>query len=148
MVECLLLKQNLTHRNHIIIILSTVICRINSTFGQFRSGSGVHVPDDIDGLPSTHLLGPSLATNPDILLYEGEIDNGRAWRCIRPVIALWILPPVWAAAATKGLGYVLSTFTCDEAVCYVRKEYSSRTFYRVYPNRIEINNPVVRIPYG
>ena len=122
--------------------------QIIRTFGQFRSGSGVHVPDDIDGLPSTQLLGPSLATDPDLLLYEGEIDNGRAWRCIRPMIALWIFPPVWAAAAAKGLSYVFSTCTCDEAACWVRKEYSTRVFYRVYPNRIEINNPLVRIPFG
>ena len=34
------------------------------------------------------------------------------------------------------------------ACCWTRKEYSTRTFYRVYPNRIELNNPYVRFPWG
>ena len=52
-------------------------------FGNYRAGLTNLVPDDIDGLPSTHLYA-HLATDPDTLLYEAEIDQGRAFRCIRP----------------------------------------------------------------
>jgi len=52
-------------------------------FGNYRAGLTNIVPDDIDGLPSTHLYA-HLATDPDTLLYEAEIDQGRAFRCIRP----------------------------------------------------------------
>ena len=52
-------------------------------FGNYRAGLTNIVPVDIDGLPSTHLYA-HLATDPDILLYEAEIDQGRAFRCIRP----------------------------------------------------------------
>jgi hypothetical protein len=38
--------------------------------------------------------------------------------------------------------------TCDELCCWVRKEYSARTFFRVYSNRIEFNEPRARIPFG
>mmetsp|Transcript_9732 Transcript_9732/g.17704 ORF Transcript_9732/g.17704 Transcript_9732/m.17704 type:complete len:331 (-) Transcript_9732:728-1720(-) len=117
------------------------------TFGNFRNSS-VFVPDDIPGLPSTHLLGPHLATDPDTLLYEAEIDNGRAWRCIRPALLVWLCPFMWPLLLAKGLSRVCQTCTCDEACYWLRKEYSTRTFYRVYPNRIEVNNPHVRIPWG
>ena len=52
-------------------------------FGNYRAGLTNIVPDDIDGLPSTHLYA-HLATDPDTLLYEADIDQGRAFRCIRP----------------------------------------------------------------
>lgn len=32
--------------------------------------------------------------------------------------------------------------------CWVRKEYSSRSFFRIYSNRIEVNEPQVRFPFG
>lgn len=35
----------------------------------------------------------------------------------------------------------------DEICCWVRKEYSTRTFLRVYSNRIETNNPGLRYVY-
>ena len=114
------------------------------TFGIYRN-NGVVVPDDIDGLPSCRLI-PTLATNPDVLLYEAEIDNAYAWRCLRPVwIVFGICPPLWPAALACLQAGMCS---CDEIVCWVRKEYSSRHYYRVYPNRIEINQPFARIPFG
>ena len=55
------------------------------TFGRYRPNS-VWVPDDIDGLPSTHMDdGEHLASDPDTLLYSAEIDNGRACRFARPL---------------------------------------------------------------
>lgn len=114
------------------------------TFGLYRN-NGVQVPDDIDGLPSSRLIH-KLATNPDILLYEAEIDHGMAWRCLRPVwIIFGLVPPLWPAA----LGCLQAGMcSCDEIPCWVRKEYATRRYYRVYPNRIEINSPHARIPFG
>ena len=170
----------------------------NRTFGTLFRNSSVVIPDDIPGLPSTHYLGSHLATDPDTLLYEAEIDNGRAWRCVRFVNVLWICPCAWVYVCSKGLGGMFKYFTCDEgkfrvgflwaclfgssyvasscscyyhclshsfplpvtnnidriahkqiiACCWTRKEYSTRTFYRVFPNRIELNNPHVRFPWG
>lgn len=50
--------------------------------------------------------------------------------------------------ATKGLTKVFAKCACDEPFCWLRKEYSTRTYFRVYPNRIEVNNPTLRIPWG
>ena len=115
------------------------------TFGRYRPNS-VWVPDDIDGLPSTHLDdGQYLPTDPDQLLYSAEIDNGRAFRCFRPEHVLWLCPPLWPIILAGGINVMCqSCSTCDEMCCYVRKEYFKRTFYRVYPNRIEINEPHAR----
>lgn len=111
------------------------------TFGRYR-GNQVIVPDDIDGLPSTRDL-PTLATDPDTLLYDAEIDNGRAWRCLRPC---WAAVPFWPMAAVQCLA--CGGCSCDEMLCWVRKEYSTRNYFRVYANRIEVNNPRARIPWG
>jgi hypothetical protein len=83
------------------------------------------VPDDIDGLPSTRQHN-HLASDPDLLLYEAELDNGRAWRCIRPFWGTVVCFPVMIAQA-----YSLGGFSCDEVCCWVRKEYSTRSYYRV-----------------
>lgn len=56
------------------------------TFGHYRSGS-VLVPDDIAGLPSTQMRH-TLASNPDPVLYEAEIDQGRGMRGIRAFVAV------------------------------------------------------------
>jgi hypothetical protein len=58
------------------------------------------------------------------------------------------LPYFWVWAAARGLGVLLQCCSCDEIVCWLRKEYSTRTFFRVYPNRIEFNVPRMRIPFG
>ena len=86
----------------------------NRTFGTLFRNSSVVIPDDIPGLPSTHYLGSHLATDPDTLLYEAEIDNGRAWRCVRFVNVLWICPCAWVYVCSKGLGGMFKYFTCDE----------------------------------
>lgn len=114
------------------------------TFGVYRNGQTNLVPDDIDGLPSTH-IHKRLATDPDTLLYEAEIDNGRAFRCYRPWIAIYLCPCYWIYFASSGLSHFFGEFTCDEACCWVKKEYSTRTWFRVYPNRIEANYPKVRV---
>ena len=43
-----------------------------------------------------------------------------------------------------GIGKCFHECTCDEIICWLRKEYSTRTWFRVYPNRIEVNYPKVR----
>ena len=53
------------------------------------------------------MLGPHLASDPDTILYDAEIDNGRAFRCIRPIILCWLFPPSSLLLATKGIAYVL-----------------------------------------
>mmetsp|Transcript_26970 Transcript_26970/g.58481 ORF Transcript_26970/g.58481 Transcript_26970/m.58481 type:complete len:507 (+) Transcript_26970:93-1613(+) len=118
------------------------------TFGTLFRNSSVVIPDDIPGLPSTHYLGPHLATDTDTLLYDAEIDNGRAWRCVRFANLLWVCPCAWVYVISSGIGKMLKYFTCDEACLFTRKEYSTRTFFRVYPNRIELNNPYARYPWG
>ena len=107
------------------------------------------IPLQIDGLPSTH-ISKHLATHPDTLLYEAEIDQGRAFRCYRPITLLFCFPPVAIYYLTsQGFGKFLEICSaCDEACCWLRKEYSTRTWFRVYPNRIEVNNPRLRIPWG
>jgi hypothetical protein len=116
-------------------------------FGTFRPGS-VSVPDDIGGMPSTHIL-ESLPTSADPLLYEAEIDQGKAFRSYRPVFFCLFTPCGLVYLLTKLFSFTLfSQFSCDEACCWLRKEYSTRTFFRVYSNRIEINYPRLRIPWG
>ena len=116
-------------------------------FGTYRAGSNL-IPDDIAGLPSTH-ISEHLASNMDVLLYEAEIDHGYGFRFYRPEIALFFCTPYGLAyMATHGCSKVLNYCTCDQACCWLRKEYSTRRFYRVYPNRIVINEPALRIPYG
>ncbi|KAL3796154.1 hypothetical protein HJC23_000657 [Cyclotella cryptica] len=117
-------------------------------FGNFRNGTTNLVPDDIDGLPSTDILH-RLATNPGILLYEAELDQGRAFRCLR----LWpfllpLIPTCWAQVASHGLSNIISGCACDEPFCWLRKEYSTRAYLKIYPNRIETNNPSLRVPWG
>eukprot|EP00986_Skeletonema_menzelii_P018973 scaffold27039_cov150-Skeletonema_menzelii.AAC.6 len=118
-------------------------------FGNYRNGTTTLVPDDIEGLPSTHIY-KHLATDPDTLLYEAEFDQGHAYRCCQPWLAVFFLPAVWVYGAAKGFDYILTGAgcSCDEVVCWLRKEYSTRIFFRVYPNRIEFNSPGIRIPFG
>lgn len=110
------------------------------------SGSNL-VPDDCGALPSTH-MAEHLATNSDLILYEADIDHGHGYRCYR-LLYMWLITPIgWAYVAVQGLSVVCKHCSCDEACCWVRKEYSTRTLFRVYPNRIVVNQPKVRYPYG
>ncbi|KAL7579698.1 hypothetical protein ACA910_021844 [Epithemia clementina (nom. ined.)] len=119
-------------------------------FGTNRVGSNL-VPDDVGGLPSTHIQR-HLAANSDLLLYEAEIDHGYACRCCRPVFCFFLLPGflVYFASyiAVNGLSKACHWCTCDQMCCWLRKEYSTRTFFRVYPNRIVVNYPAARWPFG
>jgi hypothetical protein len=108
-------------------------------FGTNRAGS-VLVPDDISGLPSTH-IEEHLASNQDPILYEAEIDVGTAYRCYRLNYLCIFTPWGLAWVAASGLLAACSTCPCDEACCYVRKEYSTRKWYRVHSNRIAVNDP-------
>jgi hypothetical protein len=101
------------------------------------------VPDDIEGLPVTH-LHQHLAAVPSELLYDAEIDQGIAFRCLRPIMLVYCCPPMWIHMAAVGIQNELTHFNCDEICCWVRKEYSSRAYIRVYSNRIEINRPKLR----
>jgi len=80
--------------------------------------------------------------------YEAEIDQGHGYRCCHPWALCLCLPHFWMWALSRGLGELLKGCSCDESVCWLRKEYSTRTFFRVYPNRIEFNVPQMRIPFG
>jgi hypothetical protein len=114
-------------------------------FGQSRSGS-VLVPDDCGALPSAHIQS-KLATDRSILLYEAEIDQGKAWRGIRllmPIMLVLSLPFVVIASLCKTALKDYGT-NGDESCCWLRKEYSTRTFLRIYSNRIEVNTPSCRI---
>lgn len=115
------------------------------TFGKFRSGSGVLVVDDIVALPSTQ-IPEALATDPNIILYQAEVDQGRACRGMRPLLCgltILTLPFAYLYACFKSVvsGYGIN---CDESCQWVRKEYSTRVWYKVYSNRIETNTPMCR----
>ena len=107
-------------------------------FGTNRVGSNL-VPDDIEGLPSTH-LNEYLASNKDVMLYQAEIDHGKALRCLSLECLLIFTP--------NGITKIFERMSCDEPCCWIRKEYSTRTYFRVYPNRIEVNEPSCRFPFG
>lgn len=113
-------------------------------FGNYRAGLTNLVPNDIDGLPSTH-IHKHLATDPDTLLYEAEIDQGRSMRWFRFMnVCKFFNPLYWYAIVVAGIGRLRHDCSCDEMCCWVRKEYSTRTWFRVYPNRIEVNYPTAR----
>jgi hypothetical protein len=95
------------------------------------------VPDDIAGLSSTH-IHQYLSSNPSQLLYEAEIDHGKANRVLRFV---WCTPMCPLMFYTMKGSVVIPL---DEICCWVRKEYSTRSFLRVYSNRIESNSPQLR----
>jgi hypothetical protein len=117
-----------------------------SYFGTNRAGSNL-VPDDIGGLPSAH-LSQHLASDKGLLLYDAETDVGAAFRFYRLAFACLFTPWGIAVVAAKGIGLVCQLCPFDEACCYVRKEYSTRRWFRVYSNRIETNSPAARCPYG
>lgn len=107
------------------------------------------MPDDIDGLPATMgSLDTHLASNKDVLLYEAETDHGKAFRCFRIILVCFATPCGISYLLTKSIAQSCDYCTCDEACCWLRKEYSTRTYFRVYSNRIEVNEPAVRFPFG
>lgn len=117
------------------------------TFGRlYRSGSGVQVPDDLSALPSAHIHS-NFFGDPTLPLYEAEIDQGYGCRGIRPLVPILLIVSIPLAAAVVVLKQVFSSygFRCDESFQWVRKEYSSRIYYRVYSNRIEVNTPSCRL---
>lgn len=116
-------------------------------FGTWRVGSNL-IPDDINGLPSTLGLEKHLAANKNVILYEAEIDQGKAFRCFRLVFVCFFTPWGLAWLISQSVYKLCTICTCDEMCCWVRKEYSSRSFFRIYSNRIEVNEPQVRFPFG
>jgi hypothetical protein len=117
---------------------NTINNNIKRYFGSVRVGSNL-VPDDIDGIPSTHIWDQSIS-NPTVLLYEAEIDHGSAYKKCRPGYICLLNPLL----LLKSLKNYFTDFICDEVCCWLSKEYSKRTFFRIYSNRIEYNDPVVR----
>lgn len=109
-------------------------------------------PDDIDGVLASPHLRSHLASNADPVLYEAEIDQGRSWRCIRPFLITIFFYPIFIPfiALANFLKNLLFSqgCSCDEVCCWVRKEFSTRGFYRVYSNRVEYNVAATRIPFG
>lgn len=118
-----------------------------SYFGTNRVGSNL-VPDDCSALFSAH-LHDFLPSDAELILYEAEIDHGQAFRCLNALtLPLQVLAAV-PSAVFSGLSSVFGQkCTVDHPFCWVRKEYSTRSFFRVYGNRIEINEPQIRIPFG
>ena len=116
------------------------------TFGTFRAGSNL-IPDDCGALPGAY-LDKYLPTNSDVVLYEAEMDQGYGFRCLRLEYFCLFCPWGWLYIVSKGLNKICVHCTCDEACCWLRKEYSTRSFFRIYPNRISINQPKVRWPFG
>ena len=120
-------------------------------FGQFRNNSVV-IPDDIDGVLASPYLENHLPSRTYPILYQAELDQGQSWRCIRPFLVTVIcypilLPFIVLTNVVKNLLFSQGC-SCDEVCCWVRKEYSTRSFYRVYSNRIEYNVSAARIPFG
>jgi hypothetical protein len=115
-------------------------------FGVIRNNSNV-MPNDLGALPNA-FINTHLARVPEECLYDGEIDQGKAFECLRPTLVCLLLPPCWVLLASSGISTVLGLCNCDRACCWVRKEYASRTYIRIYSNRIEVNQPTVRIPFG
>jgi len=105
-------------------------------FGTNRVGSNL-VPDHVNGLSSCH-LDEHLASDKDELLYEAEIDHGKGFRCIRFEFCCIFTPCGLAWLLSSSLSQLCAICSCDEAFLWVRKEYSTRTHFRIYPNRIEI----------
>jgi hypothetical protein len=113
-------------------------------FGKYRVGSNL-IPDDIDGISSCHIW-EQLINDPNILLYESEIDHGRAYRKCRPMLLCLLNPLV--LLHTIVTGSIVQFCLCDELYCWIQKEYTTRTYIRIYSNRIEYNTPHVRFPFG
>ena len=102
------------------------------------------MPDDIDGLPSTHFRD-FLPVDEGEVLYEAEIDHGKPFRFYR-FLPLCLLTPLGLTyLIPKGAAAITAVCTCDEACCWLRKEYSTRSFYRVHANRIVFNSPTARL---
>lgn len=115
-------------------------------FGANRAGSNL-VPDDCSALFSAH-LHDFLPSDAELILYEAEIDHGQAFLCCSAVTLPFELLLAVPSAVCSGLMSSLLTCPFDQPCCWVRKEYSTRTVFRVYGNRIEINEPKLRIPFG
>jgi len=97
------------------------------TFGTYRSGSNL-VPDDIAGLPSTH-LEEHLISHSDELLYEAEIDHGYSFRGLRLSYLCLCTPWGLVYLLSKGLSKLLTIFPCDEAFCWVRNNTAPERFF-------------------
>lgn len=92
------------------------------TFGGFRPGASVHVPDDVDGLFSTHILRDDdhrhLASDTGPILYEAELDLGYGFRCCRPLFCCcFFVPHCWVILARALLTCNFSFLSCDEVRC-------------------------------
>ena len=95
-------------------------------FGTNRAGSNLVVPDDIDGLPATiGSLDNHLVSNREVLFYEAETGHGKAFRCFR--FSLLCIATLWGIAylLTKSIFHICGFCKCDEAWCWVWKEYST-----------------------
>lgn len=126
---------------------SSEVLRSIRSFGRYRAGSNL-VPDNIDSLPSTHIHS-GLQSDPGDVLYRAEIDHGKAYRCCKPALLLVTIPLcVELYVAQTACACCCDAVRWDEACCWLRKEYSTRSFFRVHPNRIEVNEPALRFPFG
>ena len=115
-------------------------------FGKYRAGTeagGVLIPSDIDGLPSCQILSNFKNTAP---LYVAQNDEGEAFKCC----ANWALalPCCWPRAVSMGWNQLSSLCDCTPICCWVKKELSTRTVYRVFSNRIEVSMPSTRFPWA
>jgi len=114
-------------------------------FGQFREGV-VWTPDNINRLRATYY-------SPELPLYSAKIDQGAAFYSF--TIINYIMPCYWVWDLYKCIQNPIKCLVFCDGRCdfltpcnWVRKEYSTRTVYYVYENRIVITYPKLRFPWA
>jgi len=116
-------------------------------FGMYATGNeagSVLIPSHIDGLPSCQIGGNFSNKSP---LYIAKYDEGYAFKCCWN----WTLlaPCCWPYAIYSfSPSCLLGVLECFPICCWLRKELSTRTVYRIFTNRIEVSNPTTRFPWA
>jgi len=74
------------------------------------------------------------------------MDQGVAFRCC--AYWCWAVPCFWPLYACLNGSQLNRACDCTPMCCWLRKELSTRTVYRLYANRIEVTAPTTRIPWA
>jgi hypothetical protein len=74
------------------------------------------------------------------------MDQGVAFRCC--AYWCWAIPCFWPFYACMNGTQLNRACDCTPMCCWLRKELSTRTVYRLYANRIEVTAPTTRIPWA
>lgn len=114
-------------------------------FGRFREGA-VWVPDNIDGLKATYV-------SPELPIYSAQIDQGMAFHAM--TILNYLMPCYWPYDLMKCAKSPIDCLLFCDGRCdltairqWVRKEYSTRTVYYIYENRVVTTHPKLRFPWA